>query len=65
LTEGSRTEVYVRSGPESFVRREVRAEPPRGEMVSILDGLAPGDEVVVEGGFKLKALAIRMASSTE
>ncbi len=65
LTEGKRTEVFVRGGPDLFVRREVVAEPPRGETVSILEGLEPGDEVVVEGGFKLKSLAIQMASSTD
>jgi preprotein translocase subunit YajC len=41
------------------------AEPPRGDTVSILKGLEPGDEVVVEGGFKLKSLAVQMASATE
>jgi multidrug efflux pump subunit AcrA (membrane-fusion protein) len=63
LTEGSTTHVYVRGGPDVFHRREVVSEPPRGGMVSIVKGLEPGDEVVIAGGFKLKSLAIRMASS--
>jgi multidrug efflux pump subunit AcrA (membrane-fusion protein) len=65
LTEGSRTLVYVRGGPDRFLRREVVSEPPRGGMASIKKGLEPGDEVVVEGGSKLKSLEIQMASSSE
>jgi len=62
-TEGSRTYVYVRRGPDLFLRREVVAEPPRGDKVSIVEGLEPGDEVVVEGGYKLRSLEIQMTSS--
>src|SRR5262249_25771498 len=50
-TEGSRTYVYVRRGPDLFLRREVVAEPPRGDKGSIIEGREPGDEVVVEGGY--------------
>jgi Cu(I)/Ag(I) efflux system membrane fusion protein len=64
LTDGDRTFVYVRSGPDSFVRREVDAETPRDEEVAVRSGLKDGDEVVVEGGYKLKAMAVQLASST-
>ena len=63
LTEGSRTHVYVRRGPDLFMRREVTAEPPRGGMATIREGLMPGDEVVVQGTVKLKSLAIQLASA--
>ena len=63
LTQGSRTFVYVRHGPDRYDRREVEAELPRGDEVTVLSGLEPGEEVVVEGGFKLKALAVQEASA--
>jgi membrane fusion protein, heavy metal efflux system len=63
LTQGSRTFVYVRHGPDRFDRREVEAEPPRGDVAAVLSGLEPGEEVVVEGGFKLKALAVQEATA--
>jgi multidrug efflux pump subunit AcrA (membrane-fusion protein) len=63
LTEGSRTLVYVRGGPDLFLRRDVIAEPPRDGKATILNGLEAGDEVVVEGGIKLKSLAIQSASA--
>ena len=40
------------------------AERPAGEtVVDPSSGLEPGEEVVVEGGFKLKALAVQLASN--
>ena len=56
LTEGDGTFVYVRTGPERFDRREVEVEHRRGRHGRrSSSGLEPGEEVVVEGGFKLKA----------
>ena len=65
LAEGGHTVVYVRGGPDVFLRREVVSEPPRGGMASVSRGLEPGDQVVVEGGFKLKSLAIQMARAAD
>ncbi|WP_435005097.1 efflux RND transporter periplasmic adaptor subunit [Tundrisphaera lichenicola] len=65
LIDGSRTYVYVRTGPDSFERREVKAEAPRDDRVTIQDGLADGDEVVIKGAFKLKALAKNFLASEE
>jgi cobalt-zinc-cadmium efflux system membrane fusion protein len=62
LTRGNRTFVYVRTGPERFAPREVTADHPRGETTVVQGGLEPGEEVVVEGGAKLKALAALVAS---
>jgi len=63
LTQGSRSFVYVRSGPDRFERRDVDAEVPHDDVVTIRSGLEPGEEIVVEGGFKLKALAVQLASA--
>ena len=58
LTQGNRTFVYVRTGPERFARREVEVEPPRGDTAVVRERPEPGEEVVVEGGFKLKSMAV-------
>ncbi|WP_406694109.1 efflux RND transporter periplasmic adaptor subunit [Singulisphaera sp. Ch08] len=63
LNEGDRTYVFVKTGPDRFVRRDVDAEAPRGDLVTIRRGLDKGDEVVVEGEFKLKALSVQLASA--
>ena len=45
-------------GPDSFRRRrEVEADVPRGGVAMVRRGLGESDEVVVEGGFKLKAMS--------
>jgi RND family efflux transporter MFP subunit len=58
LTEGSHSFVFVRNAPEKFTRREVEAENPRKLSVVILRGLERGEEIVVTGGYKLKALSM-------
>jgi membrane fusion protein, heavy metal efflux system len=63
LTEGDRTFVYVRTGPEQFERREVIVGTIYEGMVVIRAGLRSGEEVVVEGGFKLKSLALHLRSA--
>lgn len=63
LDEGSRTFVFVKTAPDRFVRREVDAEAPRGDLVTIRRGLETGDEVVIEGEYKLKALSVQLASA--
>jgi cobalt-zinc-cadmium efflux system membrane fusion protein len=63
LTQGNQTIVYVRTGPDRFTRREVDVEPPRGDTTVARSGLEPGEEVVVEGGFKLKSMAVQFASA--
>ncbi|MNS04991.1 Cobalt-zinc-cadmium resistance protein CzcB [compost metagenome] len=49
------TYVFIRKGPESFERRPVEAGEPVGGLVPITKGLTAGEEVVVKGGFSLKA----------
>lgn len=49
------TFVFVRKGPEAFERRPVEVGDPVGGLVPVRRGLAAGDDVVVKGGFSLKA----------
>lgn len=65
LTEEGRSFVYVKTSAEKFVRREVVPELPRGGVVTIRSGLKEGEEVVVEGEFKLKALSVQLVSTEE
>ena len=64
LTQGSRTFVFVRSGPDRFVRREVEAEPPRGEtVVGPRAASSPATRSSSRAAFKLKALAVQHATA--
>jgi cobalt-zinc-cadmium efflux system membrane fusion protein len=47
--------VFVQSGDDSFVRRDVTPGRRNQEAVEILSGLQNGERVVVEGGFALKS----------
>jgi RND family efflux transporter MFP subunit len=46
--------VFVQIGGESFAKRIVRLGPRHGNWVSILEGLEPGERVVVQGGYHVK-----------
>ncbi len=46
--------VFVQAGGESFAKRVVRVGPRQGGWVSILDGILPGDRVVIRGGYHVK-----------
>ena len=63
LTQGSRTFVYVRTRPRPLRPPRGRGRAPAGDEATVLSGLEPGEEVVVEGGFKLKALAVQEATA--
>ena len=63
LGRGSRSFVFVRVSTDRFELREVDAEAPSSGMALVRAGLNPGIEVVVEGAYKLKALASRGATS--
>ncbi len=54
---GDRTVVYLVNpkAPGTFVEREVRLGMPTGNQVSVLTGVQPGDVVVAEGSFSLRA----------
>ena len=45
-----------------FSERPVKLGPPAGDIVQVLEGLKPGEKVVTEGSFFLRAEATRMRS---
>ena len=61
---GERTVVFVPvpDGEGRFVERLVRLGPAAGGLVQVLEGLKPGEPVVVEGSFFLRAEATRSGS---
>ena len=68
---GNRTVVYLANPkePGKFVEREVRLGQTSGEQVEVVSGVQPGDAVVTEGSFFVRAererLGLRPAASTE
>jgi membrane fusion protein, heavy metal efflux system len=54
---GDRTVVYLANPkePGKFVEREVRLGPSSGEQVEVVSGVKPGDVVVAEGSFFVRA----------
>jgi RND family efflux transporter MFP subunit len=63
LTGDDDTFVYIQTGPNRFQRRAVEINPSDDGETEILSGLTAGEKVVVQGGFKLKGEALRMAAS--
>lgn len=67
---GDRTVVYLANAkePGKFVEREVRLGQTSGEQVEVMSGLQPGDVVVTEGSFFVRAererLGLRPAART-
>jgi len=63
-TIGDRAVIYVPADGEDakFVERSVKLGTPSGDFVQVLDGLKPGDKVVTEGSFFLRAEAARSRS---
>jgi RND family efflux transporter MFP subunit len=61
---GGRTVVYVATEEEGrFVETPVTLGTPVGDAVQVLAGVKPGDKVVTEGSFFLRAEAARVRSS--
>jgi len=67
---GNRTVVYVADPkqPGRFIEREVRLGDRFGSDVAVLDGVRPGDRVVADGSFNVRAecdrLGLRPGAST-
>lgn len=61
---GERAVVYVAAEGEEgkFVERPVKLGAPVGEFMQVLDGLKPGEKVVTDGSFFLRAEAARTRS---
>ncbi len=55
LTDKDKVYVFLRTGTEQFARRDVTIEALNSNRAIIKSGLKPGDEVVINGAFKLKA----------
>ena len=66
---GDRTVVYLANPKDSgkFIEREVRLGPSSGEQVEVVSGVKPGDVVVTEGSFFVRAererLGLRSAAA--
>ena len=60
-TIGGRSVVFVLVPDEAgkFVQRSVHVEPLDGEYATVVDGLHPGEQVVTEGSFFLRAESLR------
>jgi multidrug efflux pump subunit AcrA (membrane-fusion protein) len=61
---GDRSFVYLpkHDAPTQFTEREVRLGAQSGEHVHVLSGLKPGDQVVAEGSFFLRAERERVSA---
>jgi cobalt-zinc-cadmium efflux system membrane fusion protein len=55
LRDGAGYVAFVKAGERRYERRGLRIGARTEALVEILEGLAPGEEVVVEGGFLLKS----------
>jgi membrane fusion protein, heavy metal efflux system len=68
---GDRTVVYLANpkDPGTFVERQVRLGQPSGEQVEVVSGVQPGDVVVTEGSFFVRAererLGLRPAANPQ
>jgi len=60
-TVGDRTVVYVPVDGEEgkFTERPVKLGPPIGDAIQVVEGLKPGEKVVTDGSFLLRAEAAR------
>ena len=59
VRENDQDHVFVETGPQRFELREVRLGKAEGSVRPILDGIKPGDRVVVAGAFHLNNERLR------
>jgi cobalt-zinc-cadmium efflux system membrane fusion protein len=57
--DGERTVVFVEQSPGRFQERRVSIGKRAGDLVRVLDGVKPGDSVVVDGVMLVKGLLKR------
>jgi len=64
-TIGERQVVYIpaKDGEGKFIQRMVQLGPLMGDFYAVLKGLVPGESVVTEGSFFLRAESLRAAPS--
>lgn len=64
IDTGIRRVVYVRTGPTTFLGREVQIGPTSGDRVAVLSGLAEGDEVVTAANFLIDSQSQLMTGAS-
>ena len=57
--------VFVRAAADRFTVRPVRAGETAGRQTPILDGLKPGEQIVVRGSFVLKSHLLKSTMESE
>jgi cobalt-zinc-cadmium efflux system membrane fusion protein len=55
LMDGEERFVFVRTGPDTFEKKEIKPGKTFGKRVEVVEGLVAGDQVVVQGAFTLKS----------
>lgn len=58
VADGEENFLFVKTGHEHFERRKVLPGDSASGLVSVVEGLKPGEEVVVQGASKLEAKAL-------
>lgn len=58
ITEYNNRIAYVQAGGESFVKRILKTGVEDGGFVQILDGIEPGDRVVVTGAYQVRLASL-------
>ena len=59
-TIGTQSVVYVATGPGRFAQRDVTIGDTMGDAIAVSSGIEPGEPVVTEGAFFLRAEAGRL-----
>jgi cobalt-zinc-cadmium efflux system membrane fusion protein len=59
---GTQTVVYVSTGPSHFMQREVTLGDATGDEIAVTSGLEPGEAVVAEGAFFIRAESDRVGA---
>jgi cobalt-zinc-cadmium efflux system membrane fusion protein len=55
LMDGQERFVFIRTGPETFEKKEIKPGKTFGKRVEVVEGLVAGAQVVVKGAFTLKS----------
>jgi cobalt-zinc-cadmium efflux system membrane fusion protein len=56
IHNGDQASLFVETAPGRFEQRKVTLGPPAGDVVRIVDGVSPGDSVVVDGAMLLQGM---------
>jgi membrane fusion protein, heavy metal efflux system len=59
VRENDKDYVFVQTAPTRFELREVKLGPEKGQQLPVLEGLKPGDPIVVKGAFHLNNVRLR------